>query len=361
MLKVAILGANGFIGSRAVEMFHLMEIAAILPVVRAYSSLARSARFNLDYRIADACDRSMLCRAFAGCDVVINCIVGDPPVITSSARAAYQAANDAGVKRMIYLSSAAVHGLSPAPATTEDSPLFRQPLPYCNAKAKAERTLLKLRETSSTEIVILRPSIVYGPRSRWTAGLASQLLTGTSYLINGGNGICNSIYVDNLVEAIRLSLSAANCDRQVFLLGDEEQVTWADFYRPIAQALGIEFDEIASLPAPEFRQSIRDLIRQVWAGAPVQKLLPLVPAPMKRRVKAALKAFWQQEPVSEWSLSLQPRILPDREMTMLQQCSYKLPSDKANQILGYKPAVSFAEGCRRSVGWLEFAGYPVKK
>jgi hypothetical protein len=48
-------------------------------------------------------------------------------------------------------------------------------------------------------------------------------------------------------------------------------------------------------------------------------------------------------------------------MALLYQCQYKLPFEKAEKMLGYKPIVSFQEGCRRSVAWMEFAGYPVVK
>jgi nucleoside-diphosphate-sugar epimerase len=51
--------------------------------------------------------------------------------------------------------------------------------------------------------------------------------------------------------------------------------------------------------------------------------------------------------------------VPDLERTLLQTCAWKLPSDKAKRMLGYSPQVSFTEGCRRSVEWLRFAGYPV--
>ena len=46
-------------------------------------------------------------------------------------------------------------------------------------------------------------------------------------------------------------------------------------------------------------------------------------------------------------------------MSLLYRCSWKLPDTRARQRLGYRPVVSFAEGCRRTIGWLEFAGFPV--
>ena len=48
------------------------------------------------------------------------------------------------------------------------------------------------------------------------------------------------------------------------------------------------------------------------------------------------------------------------EKALLHTCPYKLPSSRAEEYLGYRPIVSFADGCNRGVAWLEFAGYPVR-
>lgn len=360
MLKVAILGANGFIGSRAVEILHLRKLAEVRPVVRKFSSLARSARFALDWRIADAFDRSALSDAFSGSDVVLDAIVGDARTITETVEPVYKAACECGVRRLIYLSSAAVHGQAPGPGTDERTPLSSsQPLPYNRAKVTAERKLMALRAAGKTEVIILRPGIVFGPRSRWTAGIADELLSGTAYLLDQGRGVCNSIYVDNLIEAIRLSLTTVNIDREAFLVADAERVTWADLYLPIAQALGVPADRILKPVAPQFRTTWKDLLQAARSSPLVQRALPVFPAPLKRSVKAALAAFEEKALPSAWAALPDATAAPTMEMAMLQQCKYKLPADKAREVLGYEPVVSFDEGCRRSVGWLRFAGYPV--
>jgi nucleoside-diphosphate-sugar epimerase len=360
MQRIAIVGANGFIGSRAVEVLHLNGEFDVRPLVRRIGGLALPVRFDLAVKTADATDCSTLVEAFTDCDIVLDAVLGDSHTIVESASVIYQAACQAGVRRLIYLSSQAVHGQAPLPGTTEESAIsIAQPLPYNSAKVRAERRLLRQRERGSTEIVILRPGIVLGPRSRWIFGLADQLLAGTAYLIDGGTGICNSIYVDNLIEAIRLSANAASADRQVFLLGDEETATWADLYGSIAAALGFDFNRITCIAAPEFRTSLRELAEQARASDAVQSILPLVPHRLKRSVKAALWSLNQPAEQSRWSLESPARISPTLEMTLLQQCKFKLPSDKANQLLGYKPLVSFSEGCEKSIAWLKFAGYPI--
>ena len=361
LLKIAILGASGFVGSRMLEMFHLGQLATLRPVVRSFSSLACVARFDLDWCIADACDQAAMTKAFSGCDAVVNLIAADPDVIVENATATYRAAQAAGVKRMVFMSSASVHGQAPAAGTTESSPLHTNHVfAYNNAKVRAERALVGLRSSGSVELAILRPGIVYGPRSRWVSEIADQLLTDSAYLINDGKGICNSIYVDNLIEAIHLALTVPAADRNAFIVGDHERVTWLDFYQHLAVGVARDLSRVPSLEPPQFKHGFAEKINGVRAGKPVQALLPLVPSSLKEAVKGAIKAVTASPSPSPWALpgKLAPQVT--EEFAALHQCSVQLPWKKAESILGYQPTVSFAEGMMRSVGWLAFSGYPVQ-
>ena len=361
MSKVAILGANGFIGGRTVEMLHLERLAEVRPVVRSVASLARLSRFDLDCRVADAFDQAALRAAFAGCDVVVHAVAGDRDVILGTLAPTYQAAQEAGVRRLIYLSTASVHGQAPAPGTDERSPLHdRQLLAYNNAKVQAERKLLKLRDKGSVELVMLRPGIVFGPRSYWTSSFADDLLQGNAYLVDEGKGICNSIYIDNLVHAVHLSITAPAVDRLAFLVGDQERITWSDFYRPIAEVLGFDLALVPHVAVPAFDISWQERLEAVRASRPAQAVLSLLPDKSRRMIGAALYAWkdWPPPP-SPWAAPAQHTPVATQEMALLQQCRYKLPFDRAAKLLGYRPIVSFPEACRRSIGWLAFAGYPV--
>jgi nucleoside-diphosphate-sugar epimerase len=359
---IAVLGASGFVGSRLVELWHLSGWAQVRPVVRNVSSLARLARFDLPWQLADACDQASLAAAFQGCEAVVNLVVGDPDVIMANAVASYRAAEDAGVKRMVFMSSASVHGQAPEPGTDESSMLHtRHRFAYNNAKVRAERALAELRSKGNVELSILRPGIVYGPRSRWVSDIADQLLSDSAYLINGGQGICNSIYVDNLIEAIRLALIVPQADRQIFLVGDRERVTWRDFYQHLAAGLGLDLSRVQRLAPPPFESGLSDRLNGLRVSKPVQALLPLVPSSLKRAVKGAIKGVSAPPRPSPWALPVKQGPQVTEEFSALHQCSLQLPSVKAETILGYQPIVSFSEGMRRSLGWLRFAGYPVQQ
>ena len=365
MNKFAVLGANGFIGTRLTEMFALSDLTEVRPIVRNYSSLARASRFNLDSRVADAFDQKSLENSFLGCDVVVHAVAGDIQTVLGTLTPVYQAAQNAGVRRLVYLSSSSVHGQAPAPGTDEESALSdQQVLPYNNAKVHAELTLSQLRKQGDVELVILRPGIVFGPRSFWVTRFAEGLLAGHASVLNRGTGICNSIYVDNLVHAIYLAGTHPNADQEVFLLGDQECVTWADLYQPIARALGYDLADlpegVIAVQDPAPKPSWFDRLEPIRVSRPVQALLSIFPH--KYRV-AAYRAYETILESRMDSFPNSPEKAPpviSREMALLYSCQYKLPHEKANRIVGYQPPVSFSEAVRRTVAWLAFAGYPVK-
>ena len=362
-MRIAILGANGFIGGRAVEMLHLSG-QNVRPIVRSFNGLARLSRFNLDCRIADARSESALREAFDGCDIVLHAVSGDPEMIDATLAPVYRAAQECGVRRLVYLSTASVHGQAPKPGSDESSRLHQNHLmPYNNAKVRAERGLLNLRAHGKVELVMLRPGIVFGPRSRWVEHTARDLMTGRAYLVGDGTGICNSIYVDNVVHAIQLAIraDAAKVDRQAFLIGDAEEVTWLKFYTIIADALKIDPAGIHRLPPVlAGRTSWKDGIRKLRSSKFVRALTPMFPARFKAVVKAALADAAPQRG-SHWEVPSESVPAPTLEMCLLHQCRWRFPNEKARRCLGYAPIVSFEEGCRRSTQWLGFVGYPVKK
>jgi len=364
--KVAILGANGFIGRRLVEYLHLRDLAQVRPVVRRPNALAGLAVFDLDCRIADALDPEALERALAGCEVLVHCVAGDTRTIVGAAGPAYAAAQRAGVRRLVYLSSGSVHSQAPAAGTDETTPLRDdQPIAYNNAKVRAERQLQKLRATGDVELVILRPGIVTGPRSYWVTSFASALVEGTASLVNGGQGICNSLYVDNLAHGVHLAMHARQVDGHAFLLGDAETVRWADFYRPIAVALGFNLAALPNAVYQPARARLLDRIQLLQQHKVVGPALARIPKRLRRMAYAALVAQAQDSGQgspwahADWSASGPAVPEVTLEMDLLGRCGYKLPDAKARALLGYEPIVGFDDGMRRTLGWLRFAGFPV--
>ena len=152
MRRIAVLGASGFIGNRIVEIFQRDGEVEVRPVVQRASRAALPRRFDLPVQIADALDMKSLTPAFEGVDSVIMAIAGDPTTIVRSVEPVYRAAMKSNVRRLIYLSSASVHGQAPALGVDETTPLSKQqPIAYNNAKVVAEQQLWKLRKIGRVE------------------------------------------------------------------------------------------------------------------------------------------------------------------------------------------------------------------
>jgi nucleoside-diphosphate-sugar epimerase len=356
-MKIAIIGASGFIGTRLLEYYHLGDGPAIAAVVRRPASLALPARFAVETHIADALDIDAMARAFSGCTAVIHAASGDPAQTERMPVALCLAANDAGVRRLIYLSSASVHGLNPPPGTDENTALnTNQTLENNSAKIRAEQKFFAECQRHSLIGFALRPGIVYGPRSRWIADLATDLIEGRAWLYEGGRGVCNGIYVDNLIAAINCCLHATDDAAGAYLVGDNEKITWEQFYRAAALHLDIPWNTVHQVSRlPNFRSSWQDRAGRAAAHPFVQRLLPLVPHGLKRSAKAALAATNPPGRGESWTIPEGPRPRITQEMALLQQCVWKLPHLRAEQNLDYQPPIAFTEGMARRLAWWRFA------
>ena len=350
--QVAVLGAAGFIGSRSVEYLESLDPGCVRAIARRTSSLAHFAAAGITTYVADGSDTAALTRAFSGCDAVIHAISGDSPTIRGVVEPVYRAAEKARVRRIVYLSTASVHGQAPDPGTTEETPLSdRQSIAYNNAKVQAEWRFAELRRAGSVEIVSLRPGIVYGPGSFWIKDWADDLLAGRAYFVGGVNGICNCIYVDNVAHAIRLALDCKSADGEAYLLNDAETVTWGEFYRPISELLGFDFTKI-----PVFAFSKR---ARAWPEFATDLRLGKFARAALSRGATMLRDRMGILGRKRDAANIAP-IQPTEERALLYTCRWRFPYRKAETELGYKPVVSFEVGQRRSLSWLGTAGYPVR-
>ncbi len=355
---VAIIGANGFIGTRFVEMLHLDGRHTVVPIVRRASGLALAARFRLDARLGDALDVASLSAALIGCDAAVHVALGDPRQIEAMPGVLCEAAATAGVRRVVYLSSASVHGQAPAPGTTEDTPLHqRHAMDYNNAKVRAEHAFFRACARRRVEGFALRPGVVFGPRSRWIADLAADLRQRRAWLLGEGAGICNTVYVDNLAALVAQCLDAPASAAGAYLVGDAERVTWRDFYHHVATSLGLAHASIHRVTeVPAFAPTARERIARVVAGPLVQTTLPFVPSALKQVTKKLLAALTASAPHSDaWRLPSAPAPRITQELALLQQCQWQLPSARAIERLGYRPPVDFSTAIERSLAWLAFA------
>jgi nucleoside-diphosphate-sugar epimerase len=149
------------------------------------------------------------------------------------------AAVGAGIRRLILMSSALVHGAaSPLgrPFSEEDEPAPTNP--YARSKLDAERRLMAAARGSGLQWVILRPPMVYGAQARGNFQRLVRLLrTGMPLPLGAATAPRTFIGIDNLAHAVVRCVEHQSAVNQVFLVGDREATSTADFVHRIAAAL----------------------------------------------------------------------------------------------------------------------------
>ena len=374
---IFVTGATGFIGGRVCERMMQEGVPKVRALVHGMHRAARIARMPVELCPGDLQDRESLRRALGDAKVVIHCGLGPASTIVRGIENMLAVAHDAGVKRFIHVSTAAVYGITPPPGSeTEDAPLRRTGDPYSDNKAAAEKIVLDYGRRG-LPVVILRPSIVWGPYSAWSTRLIEDLRAGHVAFIDGGSGACNTTYVDNLIDAMTASLENDAALNNAFLITDGERITWGDFIRAhmglieaLPEVKEISRAEIAASrgkPSGMLLGSVKATAR-VARSKPFREMLLQIPI-----TEAAMKRAWN------WVGSLSPekrerlrsrfgvrrapaatanaRFIPDEVTEATQSATVFFSIEKARKLLNYEPRIKFAAGMKLVEQWLRYAAY----
>jgi nucleoside-diphosphate-sugar epimerase len=356
---VAIIGAGGFVGSRLTESLVLDGRAKVRAIVRSYRNTAGLCRFGsaVDVRRGDAEDVPALSEALAGVRTVVNVTTGAPAGIVRSTSAIYDACQRAGVSRFIHLSSAVVYGDVLTPMGDDAPPLGTHWMPYARAKGASEVWLRERLQADLLDVVVLRPGIVWGVRSPHTMEFAKALCGKSTYLVDGGRGIFNGIYIDNLVASI---LAACRHDGRAagfYNVGDRETVNWREFYAALGDPLGCDCARLPEVSGEHFPRSLRSTIETIQTLPLVNELYHRVKTRVPDAVKAGIKARLEGPYRYDRVAGTYPESASvDRELWHLQRVGHKLPIEKFGRTFGFAPPVSFQEGIRKTIAWLQTLG-----
>ena len=353
---IAIVGAGGFVGARLLEMAVLGGRTDIVPVVRAFRSVGRAANLGLSFRLGDAASADSLERALAGCETVVNLTSGDPADILTTTQVVYTAAAAAGARLLVHLSSATVYGQVERPGLPDDAPpRLDHWMPYAREKGRAENWLRERMDRAGLAIVVLRPGLIWGPRSPWVLRPVTELASGTAYLVGDGEGVCNLMYVDNLVRSID-AVAAHDAPAPGFYhVADDEMTTWREYYAALAAALGVDMAAVHRVPGDCYRAGLRGLVDEIKSLPPYRWLKDRIPPEAKAAVKLRLKLALEHDRPAPPSASAGPVVA--RDMWYLQTTRYPLPITKFRATFGHRNLNSFASGLAASLAWLRFTGF----
>ena len=350
---VAVTGATGFIGGRLVE--RLAEQGAVVTgLLRDAAAGARLHRAGAKTRVLDLADPGAVCAALAGIGVVFHCAYDwdNAEWNLRALRALIAGCQANACHRLVHLSSFVVYRLPAEGEVTEDTVAETSGAGYAHIKHLLEGELMRAVREAALPGTILQPTIVYGPYSRpWTIDPADMLRYGTVVLPDHGEGICNAVYVDDVVSAMILAAQHPAAVGQRFLVSGPAPVTWRDFYEAMARAAGADgprYRPAAALardggPVRKLLRLATDpgyALRRVARAGPGRRLILtcLDALPPGLRGKARNRLF---DPLTRRRGQVH---LPNLHHLRFLQSRATIGSDKVRRELGYAPAFDFAAG-----------------
>ena len=248
--RILVTGANGFIGQALCDKLQRQK-RPIRAAMRSASSQATSVETVLVDAIDAATDWS---DTLLGVNSVLHLAArvhvmedttSDPLAefrkvnVEGTLNLARQAA-EAGVRRFIFISSIKVNGESTLlgkPFTADDRPAPVDP--YAISKREAEDALRQVAAETGMEVVIIRPSLVYGP------GVKANFLSMMHWLNRGFplplgsiNNKRSLVALDNLLDLIVTCIDHPNAANQTFLVSDGEDLSITELLTRMAAALG---------------------------------------------------------------------------------------------------------------------------
>lgn len=162
---------------------------------------------------------------------------------------ARQAVN-AGVKRFIFISTIGVNGNVTSGKAFKGTDEVNPQNSYAKSKLYAELGLQQISHETGLQVVIIRPTLVYGPSAPGNFGLLTKLVDKLFVLPFGlVNNKRSFISVHNLVDLIIVCTSHPKAVGQVFLASDGKVISTKEFINAIAEGLG---KNVTQVPIPVF-------------------------------------------------------------------------------------------------------------
>ncbi len=284
MTRVLVTGAGGFVGSHfapylAARGFDVRAIDVHAP--------ARPPGSGVEFRVQDIREPRGLAQALEGIDTVFN--LASVHLDVHATPAQFESVNvraleqlielsaAAHVRRVVQVSSVGVYGHVAQPPAAEDAPLNPEN-DYERTKAAGERAARAAAERTGLDLVIARPSWVYGVGCPRTAKLMRSLRKRRFFFIGPGNNLRHPIYIDDFMAGLELAAAAGpEIAGRTFNIAGPRWMTVKEMVGEFAHALRV--------PAPAVHIPRWMGLSVGWAAEQVSAVVGAEP-PVSRRTLA---------------------------------------------------------------------------
>ena len=325
-MRVLVTGGTGFTGAHLVR--RILNRGDEVVVLDNQPGLFHDElkKQGAEIHIGSITDAELVKKLCQGCEVVHHLAaafreVNRPKSVyydvnVNGARNMAAAALEAGVRRVVYMSTQGVHGNVDHPPGNEETPI--EPEDYYQVTKYQGEEVFGGFLAKGLETVILRPMAIYGPGDPARFLMIFRRAAKGKFLMAGpGTALYQPLYIDHLMEACELAETKGR-PGQAYLIGDREYVMIKDLVKAVGRALGSEVT-IQHVP--------------FW---PVYGVCALVEAAYK-------------------FLPGEPPLFRRRADWFRQNRAFKI--DKACAELGYDPQISLEEGLKRTGDWYRANGY----
>lgn len=234
--RVLVTGGTGFLGRPVVRRL----VAAGYPVrvlTRTAEKVPAIHDLGAEACVGDVAEVSSFGRAVAGCEIIVHLAAGTSGSVRDSETATVHGTRNLlmlsahhGIARIVYVSSCSVYGVADYASgakVTEASSLERFPEKrgsYTAGKLEAEALVRDFMQKGDVPTVILRPGTIYGPGGENYPPLVGFAFSSLYFVIGMGGYRMPLVFVDNLVDAVVMSMQKNEAVGQIFNVVDAERI-----------------------------------------------------------------------------------------------------------------------------------------
>ena len=239
MPVIAVIGANGQVGSEVCLYLNQMPNVQVIPICRSRyaSSFLRKCGLKCEHvELGSAKSTQVL----TGCDLVADFSLpkGSPSVVRSAIRKTLTAtieASDAGA-RVVYISSMMAFGMGTRSTVMRNYAIARTR--YGSTKRFGERLLFKLAKAHAREAYVLRLGQVHGELQSTTHAIKLHMKNETAFVPKGPS---YTVFAFTIAEAL-CRIAEGNERTGLYTLVSEPAWTWREIHEYYFRQAGIEAD-----------------------------------------------------------------------------------------------------------------------